>query len=105
MKGSFEIKRLHPNKPYYISSKDYDSRLGGEFRLFIHPFSIDDSNAFYYVRRLMDGQMQIEGEGYIVTSKDSLNRHKADARRTFSGNRIWYYWLDEACNVIQKEVI
>ncbi len=111
MKGSFEIKRLLPNKPYYISAKDYDSRLGGEFRLFIHPFSIDDGNAFYYVRQLSTGQIQIEGEGYIVTDRDSLHRHKADARETFAGTVFGIFgWMKPAipftkklCNTIHRK--
>ena len=107
MKCTFLISKLLPHKTCYVSDKDYYIKLGGEFRLVIHPFpSADDDNAaFYYVKQGPNNKIVIEGEGYIVTDPEKVAKHKAMGRQDFVNKDIWYYWLDDAGNVIKKERI
>lgn len=39
MKCTFLISKLQPHRTCYVSDKDFDINLGGEFRLVIHPLS------------------------------------------------------------------
>lgn len=105
MKCTFLIPKLLPHKTCYVSDKDYDINLGGEFRLVIHPFPCADDNnaAFYYVKQGPNNKIVIEGEGYIVTDPEKVAKHKAMGRQDFGNKDIWYYWLDDAGNVIKKE--
>ena len=105
MKCTFLISKLLPHKTCYVSDKDYDINLGGEFRLVIHPFPCadDDNAAFYYVKQGPNNMIVIEGEGYIVTDPEKVAKHKAMGRRDFGNKDIWYYWLDDAGSVIKKE--
>lgn len=104
MKCFMIVKKLRENAAYY-SIKDFDEKVGGEFTLFITPFE-GYEEPFYYVRKTDDG-IEIEGEGYIVTNKDSLKRHKQDAKQELvdyelKGKTVMYYWRDEDGNVTDR---
>lgn len=101
MKGSMRVSKLKKKAAYYLS-KSYNELYGGEFTFFIEPFQGTEDKCFYYVKRLENGEIEITGEGYIVTSKDSLASHKSDAKKTFGEICPAYYWLDENDKVIEK---
>lgn len=107
MKCTFMVPKLLPHRTCYVSEKDYNLNIGGEFCLVIHPFPCSDNDdaAFYYVKQDPNNKIVIEGEGYIVTDPEKIAKHKAMGKRDFSRKDIWYYWLDDAGNVIKKERI
>ena len=79
-----------------------DEGYGGEFTLFIEPFKGTYDDFFYYVKKLENGSIEITGEGYIVTDKDSLASHKRDAKKELGDMCPAYYWLDENDKQIDK---
>lgn len=101
MKGSMQISKLRKKAAYYCS-KSFDEGYGGEFTLFIEPFKGTYDNFFYYVKKLENGSIEIMGEGYIVTDKDSLASHKRDAKKELGNMCPAYYWLDEKDKQIDK---
>lgn len=106
MKCSMQITKLRVNAPFY-SKKDFDERLGGNFTMFIVPLKGNDDGLFYYVRKLDNGKLEIEGEGYIITNGESLKYHKDEARKEMvkyelEGENVMYYWLDGNGNVVEK---
>ena len=101
MKGSMRINKLKKKAAYYCS-KSFDEAYGGNFTLFIEPFKGTYDDFFYYVKEFQDGGIEITGEGYIVTDKDSLASHKRDAKRELGDMRPAYYWLDEKDKQIDK---
>lgn len=107
MKCTFLVPKLLPHKTCYVSNKDYDINIGGQFQLVVHPFPCADNEnaAFYYVKSGPGNNIVIEGEGYIVTDPEKVAKYRAMGRREFGNKDIWYYWLDEAGNVIKKERI
>lgn len=98
MKGTIQVKRLRNSAAFY-TAKGYDD-YNKQFTLFIEPFPGDEGELFYYVKELDNGMIEIEGEAYIVTDKDSLNRHKSDARKELNGEMPLYRWLDKNGKVI-----
>lgn len=100
MKGTMQISKLKKKAAYYYV-KDYDEKCGGDFVFFIEPFPGTDDDYFYYVRRLDNGKIEIEGEGYITT-EDCLDTHKRGARAMLDGRTPAYYWRNDKNEVIEK---
>lgn len=100
MKGIMRKKKLRKSAAYY-TAKDYDEIYGGDFTLFIEPFVGNEGEFFYYARELENGEIEIMGEGYIVTDNESLNRHKKRAKKELNGD-YFYYWIDDNGNVIKE---
>ena len=101
MKGTMRISKLKKKAAYY-SSKSYDKLYGGEFTFFIEPLLGTEDKCFYYVKKLESGEIEITGEGYVVTSKESLASHKRDAKENLGNAYPAYYWLDENDKVVEK---
>lgn len=99
MKGTIQVKRLRDSAAFY-TVKDYDELYGGDFTYFIEPFRGCDGELFYYVKELDNGKLEIEGEAYVITDKDSLNRHKREAKKELDGEIPLYRWLDKNGKVI-----
>lgn len=99
MKGTIQVKRLRDSAAYY-TVKDYDEVYGGDFTYFIEPFRGCDGELFYYARELDNGKIEVEGEAYVVTDKDSLNSHKREAKKELDGEMPLYRWLDKNGKVI-----
>ena len=50
-----------------------------------------------------NGKYEVTGEGYVITSKDSLYRHLKCLKKELQGKCIWYYHIDSAGCVLRKE--
>lgn len=100
MKGTMQISKLTKKAAYYYV-KDYDEKCGGDFVFFIEPFPGTEDDYFYYVRRLDNEKIEIEGEGYITT-EDCLDTHKRGARAMLDGRNPAYYWRNDKNEVTEK---
>ena len=100
MKGTMQISKLKKKAAYYYV-KDYDEKCGGDFVFFIEPFPGTEDDCFYYVRRLDNGKIEIEGEGYITT-EEHLASHIQSAKKTLDGCIPAYYWRNDKNEVIEK---
>lgn len=103
-KGTIGNKSGYHTKRGYYLSHDYDERFGGEFDFLLEPLHGNDDERFFYVQKTEGGKYEVTGEGYIITSKDSLSRHMKTLKRELHGKSIWYYHIDERSGrVIRKE--
>ena len=100
MKGTMQISKLKKNAAYYYV-KDYDEKCGGDFVFFIEPFPGTEDDCFYCVRRLDNGKIEIEGEGYITT-EEHLASHIQSAKKTLDGRIPAYYWRNDKNEVLEK---
>lgn len=101
MKGTMQVKNLKKRASYYLS-KSYDELYSGEFTIFIQPLLGTEDKYFYYAKRLKNGEIEITGEGYVVTCEESLASHKKDAKKTLGDLCPAYYWLNDDWDVIEK---
>lgn len=102
--GTIGNKSGYKTRRGYYLSHDYDERFGGEFDFLLEPLHGNDGERFFYVERKGIGMYEVTGEGYIVTSKDSLSQHLKTLKRELRGKSIWYYHIDgQSGNVIRKE--
>ena len=100
MKGTMQISKLKKKAAYYYV-KDYDEKCGGDFVFFIEPFQGNEDDCFYYVRKLDNGMIEIEGELYLTT-EERLASHKQSARASLDGRTPAYYWRNDKNEVIEK---
>lgn len=103
MKGTIRVKKLSQtgNARCFISEKDYDKKLGGEFYLLLEPFDSWEEPMFYWSKNT-DGTYTIEGEGYIVDSESSINSHKRYVKRIWGNTPIKWVEVDSKGNVINN---
>ena len=102
-KGTIGNKSGYKTKRGYYISSDYDENYGGKFDFLLEPLDGNEGERFFYVQKLANGKYEVTGEGYIITSKQSLNRHLKDLREELPVKVIWYYHIDRDGNVIRKE--
>lgn len=102
-KGSFANKSGYKTKRGYYISSDYDAKVGGKFDFLLEPLFGNEGERFFYVQKLENGRYEVTGEGYIVTSKESLHRHLQQLKKELPGKSIWYYHIDNSGAVIRKE--
>ena len=102
-KGTIGNRTSYKNLRGYYLSRDYDEKVGGKFSFLLEPLIGNEDEVFFYVQKTEDGRYEITGEGYIITEKESLNRHLRDLRKELPGKTIWYYHIDKDGNVIRKE--
>ena len=102
-KGTIGNRTSYKNLRGYYLSRDYDEKVGGKFSFLLEPLIGNDSERFFYVHKNEDGKYEVTGEGYIITEKESLNRHLKNLRKELPGTTIWYYHIDKDGNVIRKE--
>lgn len=101
-KGTIEKSTYKTSRGYYLSH-NYDERLGGEFDFLIEPLRGNDDELFFMLKKTDNGSYEVTGEGYIITSKESLNRHQRELKNEIRGKTIWYYHIDNNGTVIKKE--
>lgn len=102
-KGTIGNRSSYKNRNGYYLSRDYDERVGGKFTFLLEPLIGNDDELFFYVMKTDNGKYEITGEGYIVTSSDSLKSHLMGLRKKLPGRTIWYYHIDQNGSVIRKE--
>lgn len=100
MTGILQVTKLKKGKAPYYEVKDYDENFGGVFYLLIEPLFGENNRRFYYAKKLPDGKIQLEGEGYILT-EDELTRCKRQAVKGLGEKPVWYYWLGDNGSVIE----
>lgn len=100
MKGTMQIKRLKKKAAYYYV-RDYDEKYGGDCIFFIEPFFGSTDKSFYYVRKLENGKIEIEGELHITT-EPYLNSLKRGAKARLGECTPAYYWLAERRRLVEK---
>lgn len=103
-KGSIGNKPGYKTKRGYYCASDYDEKVGGKFWMFLEPLAGNDDELFFYVRKQGRDRYEVTGEGYIVTSRESLSRHIREVKNEVQGKVIWYYHLDENENIVRKEM-
>ena len=82
-KGTIGNRTSYRIRRGYYLSVDYDERFGGKFSFLLEPLIGNDDERFFYVYKNGDGKYEVTGEGYIITAKESLNRHlKKTKKRT-----------------------
>ena len=87
---------------YYISG-GCNEGFGGKFNFLLEPLIGNDDERFFYVEKTDNGKYEVTGEGYVITSKDSLYRHLKCLKKELQGKCIWYYHIDSAGCVLRKE--
>ena len=100
MKGTMQISKLKKKAAYYYN-KTYNRKYRDYNIFFMEPLEGTNDDYFYYVRRLDNGKIEIEGEGYITT-EDCLDTHKRGARAMLDGRTPAYYWRNDKNEVIEK---
>ena len=103
MKGTISNKSSYITKRGYYITADYDECLGGKFRFLLEPLYGSSEERFFYVQKLDNGKYEVTGEGYIITSNDSLQRHLRTLRSSLSGADLWYYHINEAGDIVRRE--
>ena len=83
-KGTVGNRTSYKNLRGYYLSRDYDEKVGGKFSFLLEPL-IGNDELFFYIRKTEDGRYEITGEGYIITEKESLNRHLRDLKKRTAG--------------------
>lgn len=102
MTGQMEVQLpLKAGKVFFVSQKDRDVKMGGDFYMLLNPLGGIDGDNFYYVRLIGDGRAIIDGEGYLL-KPEHLAEYKKDARQSFDPSSIRYYIVDSEYRTIAK---
>lgn len=103
-KGTIGNRAGYRTRRGYYLYHDYDERFGGKFDFLLEPLHGNDEERFFYVERIENGRYEVTGEGYIITSRDSLGRHLKRLKEELRGKSIWYYHIDkQSGRVLRKE--
>lgn len=104
MQGSAIVKNYKSiiKKGFYMK-KDFDPKHGGDFYFLIEPLNGTQNEKFFYVKELVDGSFEIEGEAHVVQIKDA-KAYRAEAIEAAEDvTEIALYFLNEAGDIIKRK--
>ena len=101
--GSTELKKYKTDRGYFLY-KDYNEKLGGKYWFLIKPLQGMYDEKFFYIKTLGNGEYELTGEGYTITSQLSLTDYLKEVQEELSDEKvIFYYFIDNEGSIIKRE--